>query len=181
MDQGRRKFLQQMAGSAAAGIAQKFKIGASLAAGSVAATTAAGATVAATAVAATAATRASAGSVLAVSPYGTGVRAQVAEVIVRQALAGAPWKEICKGPMHVNGITEDEIEKEVALRKLTSLHTGAKNCRCVDCLHVAFDSIREKQRLHRLAMASISHSKESPCACNACFDSMLRTRHSKLL
>ncbi len=49
--------------------------------------------------------------------YGEGVRKQVIEVIVRQALAGAPWREICHGPMLVNGITPEEIEQEVRKRK----------------------------------------------------------------
>jgi hypothetical protein len=49
--------------------------------------------------------------------YGTGVRAQVFEVIVRQALAGAPWKEICAGPMQVNNISPDEVEQEVKRRQ----------------------------------------------------------------
>ncbi len=43
----------------------------------------------------------SAAYVSATGSYGSGVRAQVFEVIVRQALAGAPWKEICAGPMQV--------------------------------------------------------------------------------
>ncbi|MBI4532592.1 MAG: hypothetical protein HY711_01490 [Candidatus Melainabacteria bacterium] len=49
--------------------------------------------------------------------YGSGVRAQVFEVIVRQALAGAPWKEICAGPMQVNNITPEEVESEVKRRQ----------------------------------------------------------------
>jgi hypothetical protein len=49
--------------------------------------------------------------------YGTGVRAQVFEVIVRQALAGAPWREICAGPMQVNNISPDEVEAEVKRRQ----------------------------------------------------------------
>ena len=44
------------------------------------------------------------------------VRAQVFEVIVRQALAGAPWREICAGPMAVNNITEEQIDAEVNRR-----------------------------------------------------------------
>ncbi len=43
----------------------------------------------------------------------SGVRNQVFEVIVKQALGGAPWREICAGPMQVNNITPDEIEDEV--------------------------------------------------------------------
>ena len=49
--------------------------------------------------------------------YGSGVRAQVFEVIVRQALAGAPWREICAGPMQVNNISPDEVEGEVKRRQ----------------------------------------------------------------
>jgi hypothetical protein len=49
--------------------------------------------------------------------YGSGVRAQVFEVIVRQALAGAPWREICSGPMQVNNISPDEVEAEVKRRQ----------------------------------------------------------------
>lgn len=52
--------------------------------------------------------------------FGSGVRAQVFEVIVRQAIAGAPWREICAGPMLVNSITPEEIETEVYRR----LHKG---------------------------------------------------------
>lgn len=51
-----------------------------------------------------------------VSSYGEGVRAQVFEVIVRQALAGAPWREICAGPMKVNAITEYDVYNELARR-----------------------------------------------------------------
>lgn len=49
--------------------------------------------------------------------FGMGVRAQVFEVIVRQALAGAAWKDICAGPMLVNQITSEEIEEEVRRRR----------------------------------------------------------------
>ena len=48
--------------------------------------------------------------------YGAGVRAQVLEVIVRQAIAGAPWQEICQGPMAVNNITVEEVEEAVRRR-----------------------------------------------------------------
>lgn len=49
--------------------------------------------------------------------YGSGVRSQVFEVIVRQAMAGAPWRQICAGPMQVNNIHPDEIETEVNRRR----------------------------------------------------------------
>ncbi|MFA6209992.1 MAG: hypothetical protein WCT03_15915 [Candidatus Obscuribacterales bacterium] len=48
--------------------------------------------------------------------YGAGVRAQVLEVIVLQAQKGAPWKEICAGPMAVNNITIADIEAELKRR-----------------------------------------------------------------
>ncbi|HEY9760400.1 MAG TPA: hypothetical protein V6C97_34900 [Oculatellaceae cyanobacterium] len=44
------------------------------------------------------------------------MRAQVFEVIVRQAIAGAPWREICAGPMRVNQISEEEIQEEIDRR-----------------------------------------------------------------
>jgi hypothetical protein len=49
--------------------------------------------------------------------YGEGVRGQVFEVIVRQGMAGAPWKVICAGPMQVNNISEDEVEAEIRRRR----------------------------------------------------------------
>jgi hypothetical protein len=49
--------------------------------------------------------------------YGSGVRAQVFEVIVRQGMAGAPWRSICAGPMRVNNIDPDEVQAEVDRRK----------------------------------------------------------------
>ncbi|MBK9278264.1 MAG: zinc ribbon domain-containing protein [Candidatus Obscuribacter sp.] len=45
------------------------------------------------------------------------VRAQVFEVIVKQALMGAPWRAICAGPMLVNQITESQVEEEVRRRQ----------------------------------------------------------------
>jgi len=49
--------------------------------------------------------------------YGASIKQQVFEVIVRQAMAGAPWKEICKGPMIANGIDPKEIEEELSHRQ----------------------------------------------------------------
>lgn len=46
-----------------------------------------------------------------------GIRAQIFEVIVRQALAGAPWREICANPMRVHGLTVDDVEAEVQRRR----------------------------------------------------------------
>jgi hypothetical protein len=45
------------------------------------------------------------------------VRAQVLEIIVRQALSGAPWKDICRGPMMINNINEQEVEAELSRRR----------------------------------------------------------------
>jgi hypothetical protein len=49
--------------------------------------------------------------------YGAGVRAQVFEVIVRQAMAGVAWQLICAGPMKVNSISTKEVEEEVRRRR----------------------------------------------------------------
>lgn len=51
------------------------------------------------------------------SKYGDGVRSQVFEVIVRQGLAGAPWRMICSGPMQVNNISPDDVEAEIKRRR----------------------------------------------------------------
>jgi hypothetical protein len=51
------------------------------------------------------------------SQYGDGVRGQVFEVIVRQGLAGAPWREICQGPMMVNRISEVSVAYEIKRRQ----------------------------------------------------------------
>jgi len=45
------------------------------------------------------------------------IRAQVLEVIVRQALAGAPWRQICAAPMKAMDITPEEVDLEVQKRK----------------------------------------------------------------
>ncbi|MDZ4837139.1 MAG: hypothetical protein SGJ27_25420 [Candidatus Melainabacteria bacterium] len=47
---------------------------------------------------------------------GNSIRFQVLEVVVRQAMAGAPWREICAAPMRVHNILEDEVEREVYRR-----------------------------------------------------------------
>jgi hypothetical protein len=71
----------------------------------------------------------------AASPYGAGVRGQVFEVVVRQALGGAPWREICAGPMQVNNISPTEVEAEVIRRqKLVQMHPHhAKDASCMAC------------------------------------------------
>jgi Ca-activated chloride channel family protein len=49
--------------------------------------------------------------------YGSGVRAQVFEVICQQAMAGSRWRQVCAGPMQANNITPEEVEAEVARRR----------------------------------------------------------------
>lgn len=49
------------------------------------------------------------------------IRRQVFEVIVRQAIAGAPWREICAGPMLEINITAEEVEAEVERRRASGI------------------------------------------------------------
>jgi hypothetical protein len=93
----RRTFLKNAAAVITGGFARALTIGA--------AATATTAVASATVVAA------------ATGKYGPGVRARVFEVIVRQGLAGAPWREICAGPMMVNAITTEEVDAEIARRR----------------------------------------------------------------
>jgi Ca-activated chloride channel family protein len=51
------------------------------------------------------------------SSYGSGVRSQVFEVIVRQAMAGVDYENVCAGPMQVNNISREEVEQEVSRRQ----------------------------------------------------------------
>src|ERR1700679_4117067 len=97
MEMNRRKFLGLTVTTLAGGIARSL--------------------VPAAAVAAPVAAAAPVVAPVAVAAYGAGVRAQVFEVIVRQAMAGAPWKEICGGPMMVNAISAQEVQHEVDRRK----------------------------------------------------------------
>ena len=50
-------------------------------------------------------------------PYGAGVRQQVFEVIVRQAVAGQEWRDICAQPLATNKISVEEVEAEVERRR----------------------------------------------------------------
>ncbi len=52
------------------------------------------------------------------SQHDSSLRDQVFEVVVRHALAGAPWREICAGPMLVNDIDPQEVEAEVVRRRV---------------------------------------------------------------
>jgi len=155
MNVDRRKFLQQLTGVCSAGFARRLGLGVLIARPAVAL-----APVAATAVSATAA-------IAGASAYGAGVRRQVFEVIVRQAIAGAPWQEICKGPMIVNNITEDEIKAEIARRKSPTYkdqHTERTFCYCADCR----TKILNRNRQYTEMLAAIPHCDRSPCGCQAC-------------
>lgn len=83
--------------------------------------------------------------------YGSGVRAQIFEVIVRQAIDGAPWREICAGPMQVNNISEEEVIQEVQRRghKLQSSSNTAELAkiktrldRFEETMKAAYDAIK---------------------------------------
>ena len=149
MKQDRRKFLQQLAAVCGAGVARSLGVGMGAGAVAIAAAPAATAGVA-TAVAAT-------------SAYGTGVRQQVFEVIVRQAMAGAPWQDICKGPMNVNKISEDDVIAEVKRRRSMG-HTDTAHCYCEKCCRERHERYR---RAHK-RVDEIPHSALSPCACKDC-------------
>lgn len=49
--------------------------------------------------------------------YGASIKQQVFEVIVRQAMAGAPWRDICNAAMIANGIDPKDIEEELRHRQ----------------------------------------------------------------
>lgn len=48
--------------------------------------------------------------------YGSGVRAQILELAVRQALSGGAWRETCASVMKANNISPEEVEAEVRRR-----------------------------------------------------------------
>ncbi len=144
MNPDRRKFLQQLAAVCAGGVARTLGIGCT----SAVVANAGAAAVATTAVAATGA-------------YGLGVRGQVFEVIVRQAMAGAPWQEICQGPMQVNQITEAEIQAEV-VRRSCNVHVDSEKCLCSQCV------VKRLATKRNAVLLQIQHSEKAPCACPDC-------------
>jgi hypothetical protein len=147
----RRTFLQQFASICGSGIAR------TLGAGTLAAT------------AGSAAAKTYPAKHIHIPIEGTGVRAQVFEVIVRQALSGAPWREICAGPMEVNNICPQQVEAAVRLRRAET-HTGTEDCRCQKC-----KQIRQGRRERaNQAVAAIGHSEQSACPCVKCRDEASR-------
>lgn len=153
MNTDRRKFLQQVAAVCAGGVARSLGIGCT----SAVAANLGAATVATTAAVATGAT--------AVGAYGSCIRSQVFEVIVRQGMAGAPWREICEGPMQVNNITEAEIQAEIDRRSRMS-HSPSPTCECSLC--------RRHFEQQRLKLSLKEHSEKSPCACPECYRAVQR-------
>ena len=142
MHQERRKFLQQLALACTAGVARSIGVGAAF----VSASTLQAKASETTAAVGAAATVASTATVSASTAAGFAkVRSQVFEVIVRQGAAGAPWREICSGPMKVNNIDPEEIEQEINRRK------------------AIIDN-------HERMLNSIEHSDQAPCACNDCVE-----------
>ena len=144
----RRKFLQKMFAVCSAGVARNLAVGVTAVAAST--DVVAGATAAAA---------------VAAAPIALGVRGQILEVIVRQALAGAPWQVICAAPMQVNGITVKEVEAEIERRR-SQKHDErlSQGCSCCDCLNK-----RQHARVQfSKAVAEIKHSPVSPCACVSC-------------
>jgi len=163
----RRNFLKKMAGVCVVGVGGKVVGGVAVVSG-----VTAPAAIAATTVGATAA-----------GAYGAGVRAQVFEVIVRQAMAGAPWKEICAGPMMVNKICAADVEAEVERR---TNHLNRPGCTCTTCDRTHKESdfcnceacaqkrVNEHEKYTKeqakfvQAIENIPHSDVSPCACKQC-------------
>ena len=85
--------------------------------------------------------------------YGSGVRAQVFEVIVRQAYAGAPWKEICAGPMRVNNISQEQVLAELARRCASTCDPADENCKCMKCVSERWDSWHDRVAKRRDELA----------------------------
>ncbi len=56
--------------------------------------------------------------VLRAGSYGSGVRAQILELAVRQALSGGSGRETCASVMRSNNITAEEVEAEVRRRSV---------------------------------------------------------------
>jgi hypothetical protein len=54
--------------------------------------------------------------------YGAGVRAQIFELAVRQALSGGAWRQTCASAMKSNNITPEEVEAEAIRRTAASVH-----------------------------------------------------------
>jgi hypothetical protein len=105
--------------------------------------------------------------------YGTGVRKQVFEVIVRQALVGAPWQQSCRALMAANVISEEEIEQELTRRKRLSFSpekTPEESPKEAQEKHIqtARKDYSQFQAAVDAALDQIPHSQVSPCACKKC-------------
>lgn len=88
----------------------------------------------------------------AMNSYGAGVRSQVFEVIVRQAMAGAPWRQICAGPMKVNNIHPDEIEAEVNRRRAREPQKAPLGDRIQPIISLMVEYARHNRRWKRICL-----------------------------
>src|SRR5262249_48907365 len=61
------------------------------------------------------------------------VKNMVLEVIVKQALAGAPWKDTCVGPMSIHKISVKEVEAELNKRRGAKEPIAIEPVSCVEC------------------------------------------------
>ena len=86
------------------------------------------------------------------SAYGAGIRKQVFELVVQQALTGASWREVCATHMRINLISPQEVEQEVQRRTIASQP----------------QSLQHAWLEHKARLNSIRHSEQSPCPCNSC-------------
>lgn len=81
----------------------------------------------------------------------------VFEVIVRQGMAGAPWQEICRGPMEVNKITDDEVSDEIARRLFAHCRKLHGPCNCCLCVE------RKEGRLEKRIAAELDRRQGRSC------------------
>jgi hypothetical protein len=101
------------------------------------------------------------------------VRQQILDVIVQQALAGVPWRSICKVLMDTNGITEDEVETQVAAKTMDAVHTGGINCPCRSCLVERATFTTSVQAL----WDAMPHAASGPCRCKQCMEAVVKIRY----
>lgn len=59
--------------------------------------------------------------------YGSGVRAQIFEIAVRQALSGGAWRHTCAAVMQANNISPEEVEAEASRRTVKPINYQAVN------------------------------------------------------
>jgi hypothetical protein len=95
--------------------------------------------------------------------YGAGIRKQVFELVVQQALNGASWRDVCATHMKLNLISPQEVEQEVQRRTMERQPQSLQ--------HAWLD--------HKARLNSMKHSEQSPCPCNSCMAEVLKMREFK--